>query len=81
MTNASDGGKGSGRRPGTGYQDGWARIFGPKEPDCTQCTQCAPASECRASAVGASVCERPPQGGSTQCPAQVENGCSCFHSV
>lgn len=24
----SDGGKGSGRRPGSGYQDGWARIFG-----------------------------------------------------
>lgn len=25
-------GKGSGRRPGEGYQEGWARIFGkPKE--------------------------------------------------
>jgi len=24
----TDGGKGSGRRPGQGYQDGWARIFG-----------------------------------------------------
>ena len=23
-----DGGKGSDRRPGEGYQDGWARIFG-----------------------------------------------------
>ena len=27
-----DGGKGSGRRPGEGYQDGWDRIFG-KKPD------------------------------------------------
>ncbi len=25
----SDGGKGSGRRPGQGFQDGWERIFGP----------------------------------------------------
>ena len=24
----SDGGKGSARRPGDGYQDGWDRIFG-----------------------------------------------------
>lgn len=31
----SDGGKGSGRRPGRGYQDGWARIFGQKD-DCTE---------------------------------------------
>ena len=35
----SDGGKGSDRRPGKGYQDGWDRIFGtapkpekPQEP-------------------------------------------------
>jgi hypothetical protein len=26
----SDGGKGSDRRPGQGYQDGWDRIFGNK---------------------------------------------------
>ena len=26
----SDGGKGSDRRPGDGYQDGWDRIFGRK---------------------------------------------------
>jgi hypothetical protein len=25
----SDGGKGSGRRPGTGFQDAWERIFRP----------------------------------------------------
>ena len=33
----SDGGKGSGRRPGSGYQDNWERIFGGKTsaPDCT----------------------------------------------
>jgi hypothetical protein len=29
----SDGGKGSGRRPGQGYQDAWDRIFGNKEPE------------------------------------------------
>ena len=28
----SDGGKGSDRRPGKGYQDGWDRIFGNKKP-------------------------------------------------
>jgi hypothetical protein len=28
----SDGGKGSGRRPGSGYQDAWERIFGNKKP-------------------------------------------------
>jgi len=26
----SDGGKGSGRRPGSGYQEAWERIFGSK---------------------------------------------------
>ena len=26
-----DGGKGSGRRPGSGYADGWDRIFGKKQ--------------------------------------------------
>lgn len=78
----SDGGKGSGRRPGTGFQDGWDRIFGQaKEEGCSRCSRCAPSSESRASAVGASVCESPPNGGSTQCPAQVEKGCFCFHSV
>jgi len=31
----SDGGKGSGRRPGQGYQDSWDRIFGKKScPPC-----------------------------------------------
>ena len=29
---ASDGGKGSDRRPGHGYQDGWDRIFGQRKP-------------------------------------------------
>ena len=28
----SDGGKGSGRRPGRGFQDGWERIFGGPAP-------------------------------------------------
>lgn len=33
----SDGGKGSDRRPGQGYQDGWDRIFGKKpEPQKEQ---------------------------------------------
>lgn len=31
----SDGGKGSGRRPGVGYASGWDRIFGQKD-DCTE---------------------------------------------
>ena len=31
----SDGGKGSGRRPGAGYQDGWDRIFGSKKHSVT----------------------------------------------
>lgn len=32
----NDGGKGSDRRPGEGYQDGWDRIFGNKpEPKRT----------------------------------------------
>lgn len=30
----SDGGKGSGRKPGRGFQDGWDRIFG-SAPNCT----------------------------------------------
>lgn len=29
---ASDGGKGSDRRPGNGYQEAWERIFGTKTP-------------------------------------------------
>ena len=30
MSSHGDGGKGSQRRPGEGYQDGWERIFGKK---------------------------------------------------
>jgi hypothetical protein len=30
--NHGDGGKGSERRPGQGYQDGWDRIFSKKPP-------------------------------------------------
>lgn len=30
MSTHGDGGKGSDRRPGQGYQDGWDRIFGKK---------------------------------------------------
>lgn len=33
----SDGGKGSGRRPGDGYQDGWDRIFGRAPKTCPPC--------------------------------------------
>lgn len=42
----SDGGKGSDRRPGKGYQDGWDRIFGrgktcpPCHGDCDQGRKC-----------------------------------------
>lgn len=35
--NHSDGGKGSERRPGQGYQDGWDRIFGRKPETCPPC--------------------------------------------
>lgn len=38
-TNHSDGGKGSDRRPGEGYQDGWDRIFGRKPKTCPPCNQ------------------------------------------
>ncbi len=33
----SDGGKGSGRRPGEGFQDGWDRIFGRAPKTCPPC--------------------------------------------
>lgn len=33
----SDGGKGSGRRPGSGYQDGYDRIFGRGKKTCPPC--------------------------------------------
>lgn len=38
-----DGGKGSGRRPGEGYQEAWERIFGkkpqqPLKPPAPHCT-------------------------------------------
>lgn len=32
MSTPSDGGKGSDRRPGKGYQDNWDKIFGNKKP-------------------------------------------------
>jgi len=44
--NHGDGGKGSERRPGQGYQDGWDRIFGraktcpPCHGDCEQGRTC-----------------------------------------
>lgn len=37
-----DGGKGSGRRPGEGYQDAWERIFGKKPPPAPAPKQPAP---------------------------------------
>lgn len=36
----SNGGKGDDRRPGTGYDTGWDRIFGPKKVDAPL-TRCA----------------------------------------
>jgi hypothetical protein len=55
----SDGGKGSGRRPGSGYQSGWDRIFAP-----------APAGQSPAAIVAdnnaASAC---PRWGAGQCIA------------
>lgn len=35
--NHSDGGKGSERRPGQGYQEGWDRIFGRASKTCPPC--------------------------------------------
>lgn len=63
----SDGGKGSDRRPGEGFADGWERIFGkPKEKackgDCSQCSRSASTSESKASAAGASMCGDPLKG-------------------
>ena len=35
--------KGSGRRPGEGYEDGWSRIFEKKDEQCTEpFCQCEP---------------------------------------
>ena len=34
---SSDGGKGSDRRPGNGYQDNWDKIFGGKPKTCPYC--------------------------------------------
>jgi hypothetical protein len=34
---SSDGGKGSDRRPGNGYQDNWDKIFGRQPKTCPPC--------------------------------------------
>ena len=52
----SDGGKGSGRRPGAGYQDGWDRIFG----GCTEVHRTS--SEQSAAQSSASVRATPSRG-------------------
>ena len=66
----SDGGKGSDRRPGVGYGDGWERIFGKgsEKPaqgacggDCSKCIDSAPTSESKPDAVSA-MCVNAPQG-------------------
>lgn len=66
----SDGGKGSDRRPGEGYADGWDRIFGGKKKDkqngckgdCSHCSRSASASESKAGAARASMCGDPLKG-------------------
>lgn len=37
MSTHGDGGKGSERRPGQGYGDGWNRIFGRQPKTCPPC--------------------------------------------
>lgn len=56
----SDGGKGSGRRPGQGFQDGWERIFGGSAP-------AAPALHPLASADRVQMVQTPPQKGVCTC--------------
>lgn len=56
----SDGGKGSGRRPGSGFQDGWERIFGGPAP-------AAPALHPLASADQVQMVQTPPQKGCCTC--------------
>jgi hypothetical protein len=63
----SDGGKGSGRRPGKGYQDSWDRIFGnktcpPCHGNCNQGRAC-PARTARSqhAVVGAECVESVPK--------------------
>lgn len=66
----SDGGKGSDRRPGEGYADGWERIFGKRSaphaphllPTCSPC-----AVQCEAYAT------HPPQGcGAMHCKVNTK---------
>lgn len=57
---ASDGGKGSGRRPGTGYQDAWERIFGGQKDACTEVHRTS--SEQSAAQSSASVRATPSRG-------------------
>jgi hypothetical protein len=85
----SDGGKGSDRRPGEGYADGWDRIFGGKkkvadEAACECCACCAPAvrSLCDRSA-GAGQ-ESAPQKGAFPALLDTFDGqkkCACSCSV
>ena len=56
----SDGGKGSGRRPGEGFQDGWERIFGGSAP-------AAPALHPLASADRVQMGQTPPPKGVCTC--------------
>ncbi len=73
----SDGGKGSGRRPGDGYQDGWDRIFGQKArtPRTQHALVGAESVQC--------VCSHPthPSGSGCEAPAREEKEVARTHSV
>lgn len=71
---SSDGGKGSDRRPGKGYGDGWDRIFGGKKEELHRSAPNLHLTCSEGSVRLGAMCEEPPQGGShiaTACKTKV----------
>lgn len=70
----SDGGKGSDRRPGQGYGDGWERIFGGSKEELHRSAPNPLLTRSEPSEQLGAMCEEPPQGGShiaTACSTKV----------